>query len=146
MRPDQQTPGALYRGVGRLIGALEICAAEKRQRHSPYYSGSIGAAQHVEKVEKIAVQIIPDLGLCAWLAHQDRSCSAEWLDIDSQGRILISKRHLQTIAIESNEVLFVGMSDRFAVWSKARYEQTKMPQADFAKRLRERMMKQSSGL
>lgn len=71
---------------------------------------------------------------------------AEWLDIDSQGRILISKRHLQTIAIESNEVLFVGMSDRFAVWSKARYEQTKMPQADFAKRLRERMMKQSSGL
>ncbi|MCE5331587.1 MAG: cell division/cell wall cluster transcriptional repressor MraZ [Bacteroidales bacterium] len=66
---------------------------------------------------------------------------AEWLDIDSQGRILIAKRHLQSIAVESPEVLFVGMIDRFAVWSKARYEQAKMPQADFAKALKEKMMK-----
>jgi MraZ protein len=66
---------------------------------------------------------------------------AEWLDIDSQGRVLIAKRHLQSIAVESPEVLFVGMIDRFAVWSKARYEQTKMPQADFAQLLKDRMMK-----
>jgi len=66
---------------------------------------------------------------------------AEWLDIDSQGRILIAKRHLQSIAIESPEVLFVGMIDRFAVWSKARYEQTKMSQVDFAQLLKDRMMK-----
>lgn len=66
---------------------------------------------------------------------------AEWLDIDAQGRILIAKRHLQSIAIESPEVLFVGMSDRFAVWSKTRYEQCKIPQTDFAKLLKERMMK-----
>lgn len=65
---------------------------------------------------------------------------AEWLDIDSQGRILIAKRHLQSIAVESSEVLFVGMIDRFAVWSKVRYEQVKMSQADFAKVLKQRMM------
>ncbi len=66
---------------------------------------------------------------------------AEWLDIDSQGRVLISKRNLQLIGIENQEVLFVGMLDRFAVWSKNRYEQIKMPSADFAALLKERMMK-----
>lgn len=66
---------------------------------------------------------------------------AEWLDIDSQGRVLISKKNLQLIGIENSEVLFVGMLDRFAVWSKIRYEQVKMPSADFAAMLKERMMK-----
>jgi len=37
--------------------------------------------------------------------------------------------------------LFVGMLDRFAVWSKTRYEQVKMPSADFAAMLKERMMR-----
>ncbi len=66
---------------------------------------------------------------------------AEWLDIDSQGRVLISKKHLQTIGIDNSEVLFVGMLDRFAVWSKSRYENAKMSPSDFASLLRERMMK-----
>ncbi|MBP6260789.1 MAG: cell division/cell wall cluster transcriptional repressor MraZ, partial [Paludibacter sp.] len=50
---------------------------------------------------------------------------AEWLDIDSQGRVLIAKRHLQSISVENSELLFVGMIDRFAVWGKNRYEQSK---------------------
>lgn len=66
---------------------------------------------------------------------------AEWLDIDSQGRVLISKRHLQEIEVENNEVLFTGMNDRFALWSRRRYEQTLLPRNDFAQRLSERMMK-----
>lgn len=66
---------------------------------------------------------------------------AEWLDIDSQGRILIAKRHLQSISVENSELLFVGMIDRFAVWGKNRYEQSKMSQTDFAKTLKERTMK-----
>lgn len=66
---------------------------------------------------------------------------AEWLDIDSQGRVLIQKKHLQTIAVENTEVLFVGMIDRFAVWSKAKYEQSHIPASDFAALLKERMMK-----
>jgi MraZ protein len=64
---------------------------------------------------------------------------AEWLDIDSQGRVLISKKNLQTIGIENSEVLFVGMIDRFAVWSKARYELVKLPSANFAALLKEKM-------
>lgn len=66
---------------------------------------------------------------------------AEWLDVDSQGRVLIAKKHLQGIAVENSEVLFVGMIDRFAVWSKTKYEQTALSAADFAALLKEKMMK-----
>ncbi|MBP1638383.1 MAG: MraZ domain, partial [Bacteroidetes bacterium] len=68
---------------------------------------------------------------------------AEWLDIDSQGRVLISKKYLQLIGIENNEVLFVGMMNRFAVWGKSRYESVKLSPAEFAARLKEKMMKKS---
>lgn len=66
---------------------------------------------------------------------------AEWLDIDSQGRILLSKRNLQAIGLDNSEVLFVGMYDKFAVWSKSLYEQNLLKPADFSKMLKEKMMK-----
>jgi len=66
---------------------------------------------------------------------------AEWLDIDSQGRVLISKKYLQLIGIENNEVLFVGMMNRIAVWGKSRYESAKLSPTEFAIRLKEKMMK-----
>lgn len=66
---------------------------------------------------------------------------AEWLDIDSQGRVLISKRHLQSIQIENNEVLFAGINDRIAVWSRSKYEQSLLSKNDFARKLSERMMR-----
>lgn len=65
---------------------------------------------------------------------------AEWLDLDSQGRVLIQKKHLQAIAVDA-EVLFVGMIDRFAIWSKAKYEENSLSAADFASLLKARMMK-----
>jgi len=64
---------------------------------------------------------------------------AEWLDIDSQGRILISKKNLLAIGIENSDVLFVGMIDRFALWSK--YEKARMTPSEFATMLKERMLK-----
>jgi MraZ protein len=66
---------------------------------------------------------------------------AEWLDIDSQGRILISKKNLLAIGVENSDFLFVGMIDRFAIWSKSKYEQARMSSADFASLLKERMLK-----
>ncbi|MDD4968070.1 MAG: cell division/cell wall cluster transcriptional repressor MraZ [Paludibacter sp.] len=66
---------------------------------------------------------------------------AEWLDIDSQGRILISRKNLMAIGIENSDVLFVGMIDRFAVWSKSKYEQARLAPSDFAALLKERMLK-----
>ena len=66
---------------------------------------------------------------------------AEWLDIDSQGRILISKKNLLAIGVENSDFLFVGMIDRFAIWSKSKYELARMSSADFAALLKERMLK-----
>ena len=68
---------------------------------------------------------------------------AEWLDIDSQGRVLLSKKNQQNIKLENNEVLFIGMVDRFAVWSKKRYEEVRMSPADLAARLKEKMMRKN---
>lgn len=69
---------------------------------------------------------------------------AEWLDIDSQGRILLSKKNQQAIGLEDNEVLFIGAIDRFSLWSKARYEQVRLSQTDLATRLKEKMMKKNN--
>ena len=64
---------------------------------------------------------------------------AEWLDIDSQGRILLSKRQLEILQPVNAELLFVGMLDRMAVWSKAGYEKVQLPAGDFAASLKEKM-------
>lgn len=64
---------------------------------------------------------------------------AEFLDLDSQGRVLISKKHLQSIGIENQEVLFVGMIDRFSIWNKERYEKALLPNEEFARILKQRM-------
>ncbi len=67
---------------------------------------------------------------------------AEWLDLDSQGRVLVSKRLLQQIGVEG-EVVFVGMLDRIAIWNRERYEASKLSSQSFAKSLSEKMVKKS---
>ncbi len=63
---------------------------------------------------------------------------AEVLDMDSQGRILISKKYAQYFD-DGNEVVFVGMVDRIVMWGKKNYENSKIPRGDFAKVLSEKM-------
>lgn len=67
---------------------------------------------------------------------------AEFLEMDSQGRVLLQKRNLQQIGAEQ-DVLFVGMMNRFALWAPDVFEAQKLPQADFAARLREKMQKKN---
>lgn len=47
---------------------------------------------------------------------------AEPMELDSQGRILISKRKLQYAGIE-NDVRFLAMIDRIEIWSKQALEE-----------------------
>lgn len=68
---------------------------------------------------------------------------AETLDTDSQGRILLQKKNLDTINA-SNELMFVGMLDRFALWNKSTFEEKKMNQKDLAERIRQKMRKSST--
>jgi len=71
---------------------------------------------------------------------------AEWLEIDSQGRVLIPKKYLESIGIENSEILFVGMMDRFALWGRTRYESAKYSTEKFAEKLREKMVRKDSFL
>jgi MraZ protein len=66
---------------------------------------------------------------------------AEWLDIDSQGRVLIARRHLQEIGVESSDMLFVGMIDRFALWGKPNYEKAGLSRQQVAGLLKDKMMR-----
>jgi len=63
---------------------------------------------------------------------------AQILEPDTQGRILIQKRDLEQIGAEG-DVVFIGMINRFAMWSPQRFEARKLPQQDFAAALREKM-------
>jgi len=63
---------------------------------------------------------------------------AEWLEIDSQGRVLISRKHMEYLHPANGEMIFVGMVDRFVLWGKSAYEQITL---NVAEKLKERMMR-----
>ncbi len=65
---------------------------------------------------------------------------AEMLDVDAQGRVLVSKKYAAFFG-ESNEVVFVGMVDRFALWSRVSYEQSRLSRVDLAQKMRDKMKK-----
>ena len=66
---------------------------------------------------------------------------AEILDMDSQGRVLLQKKHLEMIGAQQ-DILFVGMLDRFAIWTPTVFNEKQMPQKDLAERIRNRMKSQ----
>ena len=66
----------------------------------------------------------------------------ELLDMDSQGRVLLQKKNLEMIGAEQ-DILFVGMLDRFAIWNPASFAEKQMPPKDLAERIRIRMKMKS---
>ena len=65
---------------------------------------------------------------------------AEFLELDSQGRVLLQKRNLQQIGA-TNDILIVGLMNRFAIWDKETFENKRLAQKDFAQKIHERMKK-----
>ena len=65
---------------------------------------------------------------------------AEILEMYSQGRILLHKRHLEMIGAEQ-DVVFVGMLDRFALWNPSVFAEKQLPTQDLANRIRMKMKK-----
>ena len=65
---------------------------------------------------------------------------AEILDIDTQGRVLLQKKHLEMIGAEQ-DIVFVGMLDRIAVWNPEVFAEKQMPNQDLAALIRQRMKK-----
>ena len=65
---------------------------------------------------------------------------AETLEPDTQGRVLLQKKNLETIGAKQ-DVLFVGMLDRFALWNPAKFEEKKLDNRELADRIRLKMRK-----
>jgi len=63
---------------------------------------------------------------------------AESLDMDNQGRVLLQKKNLEGIGAKQN-LVFIGMLDRFALWDADNFQEKKMGQKDLAEKIRERM-------
>ncbi len=63
---------------------------------------------------------------------------AEYLEMDGQGRILLQKKNLETIGAQQ-DVLFVGMLNRFAVWAPETFAAKRLSQTELAARLRAKM-------
>lgn len=63
---------------------------------------------------------------------------AESLETDSQGRVLLQRKNLEGIGAKQN-LVFVGMLDRFALWDAEHFAGKKVDQKDLAEKIRERM-------
>ena len=60
---------------------------------------------------------------------------AEVLEFDAQGRVLLPKRLQMRMGLE-NEIVFVGMVDRIAMWNKSMYEERFAVKAKLSERLK----------
>lgn len=63
---------------------------------------------------------------------------ADIFEMDNQGRILLSKKNLEVMETQA-EVVWVGMLDRFALWSPTKFAEKQVPQKDLAEKIRIRM-------
>lgn len=63
---------------------------------------------------------------------------AEKLEMDSNGRILISKRYLQLVSIDA-EVRFLGVDDTIEIWAKDKLDKPLVSAEEFAVKLQELM-------
>ncbi len=63
---------------------------------------------------------------------------AEILEMDNQGRILLQRKYLELLNTQQ-DILFVGMLDRFAIWSPDIFSEKQLSQKDLAERIRAKM-------
>ena len=67
---------------------------------------------------------------------------AEYMDLDGQGRIMLQKKNLETIGAQQ-DVLFVGMLNRFALWTPENFSAKRLSQSELAARLRAKMKRKN---
>ncbi len=70
---------------------------------------------------------------------------AEYMEMDGQGRILLQKKNLETIGAQQ-DVLFVGMLNRFALWAPEKFAEKRLSQTELAARLRAKMKRTEAKL
>lgn len=63
---------------------------------------------------------------------------AERLEMDASGRVLIPKRYLQMVSIES-EVRFLGVDETIEIWAKEKLEKPLVEPDEFSSKLQQLM-------
>lgn len=69
---------------------------------------------------------------------------AELLEPDNQGRVLLNKKNMEHLGAKQ-DLVFVGMLDRFALWSREQYDERRMDQRELSERIRAKMAKKVIG-
>jgi len=62
----------------------------------------------------------------------------EYVELDSTGRVLVSKKHLDAIEVET-EALFVGVGSYFEIWQKENFNKSLCDEDAFDKAMQEKM-------
>ena len=148
-----------------FIGNIEARLDEKGRMFIPAVYRKILAAEESQRIvmrrdtenecliiypERVWNQRVEQLGeeLDEWnpddqMLMMQFVADAEYIEPDSQGRILLQKRNLQQIGA-TGDLLIVGMMNRFAIWDKQTFLNKRMDQREFAKLLRTRMAKKAN--
>jgi MraZ protein len=63
---------------------------------------------------------------------------AERIEIDASGRILIPKRYLQLVGIDT-DVRFLGVDDTFEIWAKEKLEKPLVSPEEFSTKIQQLM-------
>lgn len=62
---------------------------------------------------------------------------ADFLETDAQGRVLLNKQNMSLVG--GKDLVFVGMYDRFALWSASTFEEHKVNPSDLAAAIRSKI-------
>ena len=95
-----RAPSLFNRIIRRFVAEQEFLTSERRQfQRAPQLVAAI--ADHAKDIRNLAVQIIVDLGVTAWLAHEHATPAAERLDVNPVRREVrdnpICKKKLPTM-------------------------------------------------
>jgi MraZ protein len=107
---------ASFRAVLAKEGAEELYCFP----HLDQSAVEAGGNRLVEKIKGILAKYPPDSPERESLEHVYFG-DAEWIKIDNDGRAIISPR-LRSFAGIRDQVVFVGLGDKFQIWEPAQYE------------------------
>lgn len=94
-----------------------------------------GGRRLVEKIKGILAKYPPDSPEREDL-EQVYFGEAEWVKIDSDGRTILSQR-LRNFAGVGDQVVFVGLGDKFQIWEPSRYETFRRQARERVRRFRQ---------
>ena len=70
--------------------------------------------------------------------YRQFTSQVDQVELDSAGRVLIQKRYLDKIEVET-EAVFVGIGEYFEIWNRENFEKSLFDEEEFDKAMQEKM-------